>query len=55
MDELPTKPAAYWNPSDNLSKVYYLRKDGSGWWMDGNHIDPAIIPLDGLRFLADYQ
>lgn len=53
MDELPTFPAAYWNPEDSLQSVYYLHADGS-WRMDGQNIDPIAIPLDGLKKLGNY-
>jgi hypothetical protein len=53
MDELPTYPAAYWNPDHNLTRVYYLTFDGR-WRENGDYIDPAIIPLEGLKKLGNY-
>jgi hypothetical protein len=54
MDELPTFPAAYWNPEDSTTKVYYLYTDGL-WRMDGGGVDPSTIPLEGLKKLGNYK
>jgi hypothetical protein len=53
MDELPTFPAAYWNQSDSLTRVYYLNFEGR-WRENGDFIDPSIIPLKGLTKLGNY-
>lgn len=53
MSPLPTTPAAYWHPESSLSRVYYLRSNGT--WYDtiaGREVQPEQVPED-VRFLAN--
>ena len=54
-ERLPTKPAAYWKPSENMSKVWTLRVDGT-WHFNitGLEVNESEVPSD-LVHLADFK